>query len=380
MDLRVVPVGGAGCAGCQVGPIAGLILVLASAMAPAVQAQNDYWPLPALSGRGFGFPCEPPCPGEPGVTLTRRYMLDGYPELTFCPRPADEVWLVSSRNMGGCGDDPERLVCKRAVGDQWEQYPLAVLLESQAGPPAHQNVVYVHGNQTDAFWARRRGKQVYQALVGCWAEAPPTRFVIWAWPADPADRPLFSLCKDFSQKQKRTEVDGFWLGYYLSNLPESADPLLLTYSLGLQVALNGLTDLQASGACRQYRMLAMAPVTRCHGPCPADGRDQAATLLRDLTLIRNSKDIALRAFRKYCQLTTPGCSGSGVDLLVNRFPGTRQFDVAPEAGREHNLLGYISLPVVHREWRRLSWQGRLPGDVPVRQPVRQEAWLPAPQK
>ena len=102
-----------------------LVWLVACLSVSSVAAQNDFYPLPERSPSAFGFPWPPPAPDEPGVTLTRRYMLDGFPDLEFRIRPEDELWLVSSRNMSGICNDPGCLICKRSRGDQWDRVPLA---------------------------------------------------------------------------------------------------------------------------------------------------------------------------------------------------------------------------------------------------------------
>ncbi len=329
-----------------------LVCLMAGPGSLPVFAQNDAWPMPARSPNPFGFPYPPPTPDEPGVTMTRRFMLDGVPELNFRLRAQDELWLVSSRELQRIDDPADKLVCKRARGDAWDTVPLSQLMQAHTDRPALRNLVFVHGNRTEDFWARRRGKQVYQATVGNHSSAPPTRFVIWAWPSDPIEsvRPF----EDFLQKQERTRVDGFWLGYYLSHLPVEADPVLITYSLGTQIGVTALTDLQAAGNRQRFRVLAVAPVTRCEWPCHEIELSVAAQSIRQLSLVRNKSDIAIRAFRKLCQMTTPDRTCSGVDMLAQHVPGTRQFDVSAEQGCEHNLAGYASLPVVSQELDRLS--------------------------
>jgi hypothetical protein len=307
-------------------------------------AQNDAWPVPQQRLGNFGFPYEPPLPGEPGVTAFRRPMLDGVPELNFRPRPCDELWLISSRELSGHADDPARLVCRMCGGDEWTTTSLDALLDSIAARPGMPTLITVHGHRTDEFWARRRGKQAYQALVGNRPEVPPTRLVVWAWPSE--ESPGSGPFRNFSEKEARTQVDGYWLGYFLSHLPADCDPVLLTYSLGTQVSLTGLSHLAGAGSGRDFRVLAIAPVMRCDWPHDNFESIAGPSAIRQLVIIRNEDDVALCAFRAWCRLNGYGGKADGTDVLARSVPASMQFDVAAVHGREHNFVGYVQLPVV----------------------------------
>ncbi len=321
------------------------------------QGQSDAFPVPSRSADPFAFPYPPPLPGEPGVTLSRRYMLDGMPELEFHLRPEDELWLVSSREMSTECTGPSRMVYRRSNGDEWEEASLGRILDSFNTRYELQNVIFLHGDRTDEFWARRRGKQVYQATIGNRPELPPTRFIIWAWPSEPERENVIRPFKDFANSLDRCPIDGFWLGCFLSHLPPEADPLLVSYSLGTQVVLTALSDLLAAGSNRNYRLLSIAPVTRCDWASDENEVKLAASAIRSLHLVRNDRDVAIRAFAIYCRLTTSESTTPGIDKLVAALGPTRQIDVACEEGSEHNVSGYIGLASVIREFDLLFANG-----------------------
>lgn len=312
--------------------------------------QSDAFPVPARSPNQFSFPYPPPLPGEPGVTLTRRYMLDGMPELAFHLRPADELWLVSSRDMADEGTSPVRMIYRRSTGDDWEDASLEQVLDSFNSRPEMRNVIFLHGNGTNEFWARRRGKQVYQSTIGNRPEVSPTRFIIWAWPSEPDKENAVRLFCDFTRSIERCTIDGYWFGWFLSHMPQEADPVIVSYSLGTQVVLDGLSDLAAAGLNRNYRLLSIVPVTRCDWPSGGNDIARAASKIRSLHLVRNDRDVAIRAFAIYCRLTTRESTTSGIDKLAAAFPPTRQIDVACEEGTEHNVAGYIGLASVIGEF------------------------------
>ena len=135
-----------------------LAVCFALSLCMSLQAQDDYYPLPQRNVSQFGYPYPPPAADEPGVTLKRRYMLDGHPELDFNPRPQDEIWLVSTRDIPACmpSADNQQFACKHPVGTSWNRVPLEQLLDVQGLNPDLANVIFVHGNRTSAFWARRQ--------------------------------------------------------------------------------------------------------------------------------------------------------------------------------------------------------------------------------
>ena len=334
------------------------ICLLVSSLASTVNGQSDAFHLPPRSTDAFAFPYPPPLPGEPGVTLTRRFMLDGVPELNFHLRPSDELWLVSSRDMPADCTDPSRLDCRRSIGDEWEAATLDQVLASFNSNHEKQNVIFIHGDRTDEFWARRRGKQVYQATLGNRPEMPPVRFIIWAWPSEPDNEYAIRPFKDFAKSLDRSPVDGYWLGCFLSHLPADADPLLVSYSLGTQVVLTAISDLIGAGLSRNYRLLAVAPVTRCDWPnCEFDVQ-LASKAIRSLHLIRNERDIAIKAFAIYCRLTSRESTTPGIDKLIDARGPTRQIDVSAKEGREHNVAGYIGIAAVIREFDMIFADGR----------------------
>lgn len=310
------------------------------------QAQEDFYPLPQRNPSGFGFPYPPPAADEPGVTFNRRYMLDGHPELEFNPRPQDEVWLISTRSIQGATAPValDQFVCKHVVGTAWNQVPLQQLLDVQRGNPDKATVVFLHGNRTSQYWARRRGKQAYQVLFGNNpVNMPPVRFVIWSWPTDPLVNPI----QDFEKKMDRSVLDGRLFGQFLSCLDHQQPLKLVTYSLGTQVAFLGLENVATqTGSCPQIDMIAMAPVTHCQWPASPQQLENTACRIQSLRFFRNPNDLAIKAYKAFCTLRCKKRFVPGADIISGVHPNVSQFDVRNDVGREHNVLGYVSQPQV----------------------------------
>jgi hypothetical protein len=331
-----------------------LLLTLAALLAAGkCHAQDDFYPLPQPNRSPFGFPWPPPAPDEPGVTLHRRYMLDGYPELQFQPRPEDEIWLVSTREISDecTAATREQLVCKHPVGSSWNRVPVDQLLDVQRLHPDRATVIFIHGNRTPAFWARRRGQMAYQCLVGNQSgNVPPVRFIIWSWPSDEIPNPL----QDFRRKMDRSLVDGCCFGRFLSWLDPHQAVSLMTYSMGTQIGFTGVESATRQfGSCPPVGMIAMAPVTHCRWQLTADRVRTLNDRIFRFRLCRNPKDIALRAYRKVCSLECKTCYQPGAERFANCHPDVRQYDFSQSVGREHNILGYVSQPQVRLELEAL---------------------------
>lgn len=311
-------------------------------------AQDDFYPLPQRNPSGFGFPYPPPAPDEPGVTFNRRYILDGNTELDFNPRPQDEVWLISTRGIQDL-DKPvtlDQFVCKHVAGTGWNQVPVQQLIDVQNGNAGKATVMFLHGNQTTAFWARRRGKQAYQVLIGNNPnEMPPVRFVIWSWPSDPLPQPL----RDFDKKMERSVTDGLLFAHFLSHLDHRHPLRLITYSLGTQVAFSGIENVTAqTGSCPPIEMIAMAPVTHCHWPASPRQLHTTANQIQSLRFFRNKKDLAIIAYKSFCTVCLRKKFVPGADVISQVHPNASQIDVSDDVGREHNVLGYVLQPHVAR--------------------------------
>lgn len=313
-----------------------------------LQAQDDYFPLPQRNASQFGYPYSPPAADEPGVTLTRRYMLDGYPELEFNPRPQDEIWLVSTRTIPDCTQlaGTQQFTCKHPVGTAWNTVPLEQLLDVQQLNSQRANIVFVHGNRTSAFWARRRGKMAYQHLIANNpVDLPPVRFIIWSWPSDEVSGSL----KDFWKKMTRSVQDGHLLGQFLGMLDPAQSVTLLTYSMGTQVGFSGVETAASRAACPPVDMIAMAPVTDCNWPHNRFQAELSSQQIGQLCFFRNPRDIAIRAYKKVCSLHCHGSFQPGADLMARLHPHARQYDVSQGVGCEHNVLGYVTQPQVRCE-------------------------------
>jgi hypothetical protein len=267
----------------------------------------------------------------------------------FCPRPQDEVWLISSRDVCSPCDDPGRLQISRIVGNGRAETTLNDLVQTIESTSGFQNIFYIHGNNTDDCWAERSGKAVYQLNCGNRCHVPPVRFVIWSWPSEKSGARLKRPVRDFRRNLDRCPIDGEWFGYVLSRLPDDADPLIFTYSLGCQVGLTAVSSPAILETGRQYRMMCLAPVTRCDWPCNECDLASAISSIRSLNVVFNRKDIALKGYRAFCRIDE-GTSRPGPEVLTCAFANACAIDVACEQGCEHNVVKYSQLLSVQEQF------------------------------
>ncbi len=143
-----------------------------------------------------------------------------------CPRPQDQVWLVSNRGLG-CNVEQQvqnlkywRYDCERS----WVRSSLAELL---AGDDGSVTTVFVHGNRIDRDEAFTKGWRTYRTLVRSAGETP-VRFIIWSWPSDAIRGPV----QDAREKACRTNPTGYYLGWFLDQLDPETPVSLLAHSFG----------------------------------------------------------------------------------------------------------------------------------------------------
>jgi hypothetical protein len=291
------------------------------------------WLVAAVASFGCDHPCSVDCTGQ------------GDPQPIV--RDGDEVWLVSTRHLPSCGKLPTNEIFFNAqmlCGNQWIEDSVNTLVQKHSTNKNLMTVIYVHGNRTDADWARNSGINIYKQLTDQ-LECPNMRFVIWSWPSDPLIRPL----KDFQVKADRSIAEGTYLAACLSQFDSDNRVALIGYSLGAQVVLSGLgslplfmdsTDLHKSN----FKIALLAAATDCNWPTICDDVDAIYRAIDRMLVIHNECDPALRAYRLACygRVTPMGtCGMKGVKSLYDQGTKVTHLDVAEVVGHEHSILGYI---------------------------------------
>src|SRR5215471_14318060 len=161
---------------------------------------------------------KPACPAKPTVCL---------------PRTADEVWLVSTRNLGcpDCEASPVPQVWRYdCEAHRWNGSALDAFLAAQN--PAMHTVFWIHGNRIEAGEAQSQGLEVYRQLTYGVSGDRPIRFVIFSWPSSP----IRGLKEDARVKARRTNIDGYYLAALVNRMNQAVRVDIIGYSFGARIA------------------------------------------------------------------------------------------------------------------------------------------------
>jgi hypothetical protein len=163
------------------------------------------------------------------------------------PRPQDQLWLVSTRQLGypGCQpgldnslDNLDVRLYDASAG--WQSSDATSLLSSQHAQD--MTCVYVHGNRVEWNEALSQGRRLYRRLAYDDTDAPPLCFIIWSWPSSQISGQL----RDVRVKAQRTNADGYYLGSFLSQCSPDRPTSLIGYSFGCRV-VTGALHLRGGG-------------------------------------------------------------------------------------------------------------------------------------
>ena len=280
-------------------------------------------------------------------------------------RIGDELWLVSSRDIGCPGCDLSGLRYRRREGNRWELRERELFEDPAIAD--RPTVVFVHGNRTDLSYAIRRGSQAYRAFVAADPSIGPVRFVVWAWPSE---RDSIGV-RDFRLKAHRADLEGCLFGTFLSRLPSHQPLNLIGYSYGSRIVLGGITmltgrplhgrqvELPSDYVPPPIRVTLIAAATAPSSLLPGQLYGAAYELIDRLLLINNSDDRALRLYRfvdRAASMPALGSSGLAVRRLVDGGERVEQRDVAAQVGTQHKIDLYFGSPTVGRLVReQVAW-------------------------
>lgn len=280
---------------------------------------------------------------------------------TLCVQSQDEIWVVSTRQGSGQNCADTELHTQQLICNQWQNANLDDLATCHQSDPDHITVIMVHGNNTNDEWALTRGMQFYDRMFGRAAcDRPAVRLVILAWESD---QELPRPGPDYKLKSARAVALGSSVGSLLDVLGGDR-PVLVGYSLGVQVVLSTLTH-QANGIKDQanccvsgYQVGLIAPALDASYACNDLKMIPANPLIQRAEIFVNRHDRVLLAARilnrKRCddrcaEPSLVGLSDKG-RLDSNRF---RLDDVTQEVRNRHSLVNYIQSSTVQRRVRQL---------------------------
>lgn len=267
-----------------------------------------------------------------------------------------DVWVVSTRNLGGICDIPaapefavEHLVPADCGQSSWQPASVGELLDD----PSRPLVVFVHGNRYDTASAKQQGLVLANRVQQFSPNSEPARTVIFSWPSQKQG----CLLADGRTKFRRCFSDGRYLASFLGRVDPAQAVAVVGYSFGALITLEAFGDLcepdetsdlpcdTRSLACRSgpLHVVLVAPAVRRDALAPRGPYRDALPCLDRLTVIINSRDEALRFFPLLDeQRDVPALGYVGMPRCwVSENTTFRITDATSIVGRRHSLLEYL---------------------------------------
>lgn len=288
--------------------------------------------------------------------------------------PSSQLWLISTRFVGGCGPEGAADRLSYWVLGEDAQFSAASVEQFLATDnPAVPTIIFLHGNRVGWQESVNRGWLVYQ-LVASQAAGRPFRFVIWSWPADQIRGPL----KDARAKAARSDVEAFYLAALINRVHPHVPLSLIGYSFGAR-SVTGALDLLAGGQIagtelpertespqRRIRAMLVAAAVDAHWILPGNRHGAALSQVEQVFLTVNPTDQALKRYQwlyrgrynpRALGWAGPACPGRLGPWLAK----LEMVNVACEVGKKHDFFRYIRSGAVVS---RLGWYGFLSEPVP----------------
>ncbi|MFM8734765.1 MAG: alpha/beta fold hydrolase [Pirellulales bacterium] len=258
----------------------------------------------------------------------------------------DDVWSVSTRRLPGiCGlPDHADVEVERRVAGRWQPADVADLL-SEPGRPF---VVFIHGNRYESSEAKSQGVSIARQIAAASTAVSP-RTVIFSWPSQQRGRLIASSRENY----RRSSADGHYLAWLLGRVSPEQPVAIIGYSLGAVVAAEALSDLVAAPAespvagwaSRPGRthLVLVVPAMRADALAPRGQFGGATIGINRLTLVTNSRDLALRMFPHLDRESNSDALGV-VGMSRRVVPAHVEFsaaDAAPVVGPRHALPEYF---------------------------------------
>ena len=270
-----------------------------------------------------------------------------------CP---EDVWLVSTRRLPGICRMPASadFHVEQRIAGRWERADVAGLFAD----PARPLVVFIHGNRYEPHDAKAQGVMVARQLARICPEAAAARLVVFSWPSEQQGRIIPSSRDNF----RRSYADG----HYLARLLGQADPAqpvaIIGYSFGATIAVGAIEDLVHAGDGAAHgiapwvgrpgrsHLVLVVPAVRFDALAPRGPFAAAASGIDRLTLVMNSRDLALRLFPHLDRDERTDALGV-VGMPRRWLPGGVEFtatDAAPVVGKRHSFPSYLEAPSLAR--------------------------------
>lgn len=220
--------------------------------------------------------------------------------LAACTEP--DVWVVSTRRLPSICRMPAdaSFDVERRIGAAWQASSAAELLADADRPL----VIFIHGNRYEPADARTQGVQLARRLGEACPRSVPPRVVVFSWPSHQQGRLIPSSRSNF----RRSFVDGHYLARLLGQVDPAQPVALVGYSFGGTIAVGALEDLVEAGddpaanvnpwvgRPGRTHLVLVAPAMRHDALAPRGLFAPAVAGIDRLTLLINSRDIALKLF------------------------------------------------------------------------------------
>jgi hypothetical protein len=282
------------------------------------------------------------CPPSPGI---------------YTPRTLDEVWLVSSRGLGcpDCEPSPPALRMWQfdLASDQWNESTLAAFFAAQN--PSKPDVFWVHGNRVEPGEDREQGLAVYHQLTAGAPADRPIRFVIYSWPTSP----IHGLVEDAREKAARTNTDGYYLAWLISQIDHRVPVNLIGYSFGARI-VTGALHVLAGGSLFGHMLEKPAPhrpmqvvlvAAAVNNDWLAIGRPHGRALesVDRMLALNNGCDRALKHYGAIDPCNRPealGYTGALGPFSDDNGQKLREVEMCCAVGKEHNWRSYFYNPSI----------------------------------
>ena len=281
----------------------------------------------------------------------------------------DEIWFVSARSVNCETTDLSKLKIEVFRDGCWTSSSLSELLQLHQDDAIGETVLYVHGNRTDEYSAKHRGRQVFRNLfVCCPSPRPPIRFVIWAWDSDRTGHGM----TDFCIKSQRAVRLGAIFSATVDAFGSVNPPLIVGYSLGCQIIAKAFTDNDLSEKQAEYRVAMIVPVMECRFSsqfCRNSCRSKS--IVRSIVFV-NYKDIVSCLAQRICIRQSAGNFRSVEQWaqMPDQPLGNNQLvNISRASSCQHSVIKYTSVSHVRRNIGFLLEENAQPASDP------NDSWL-----
>jgi hypothetical protein len=268
-----------------------------------------------------------------------------------CDRPFDQIWVISTRGLGGCGNiqsPPNFVVQRRTVHGAWAMSSIDEFMVT--ADPRIPIGFAMHGNRVNSSQAIRQGMMAYRQFTAKVPVSQPVRFVIWSWPSDR----IHGILKDVRAKAARTTTDGKYLGWTLHQLDPQTPVSLIGFSFGARIA-TGALHVVAGGSLDGFSLApaktprtpirAALAVAAVHNFWLDEGQyhGRALEIVDSMLLINNSCDMALKRYRFLDRSRTAAALGyTGPAGWSPHYGKIRVVDACRDVGKAHDWDRYLT--------------------------------------